>query len=274
MTYLFQTNTVHRATTTTGSLVVQEGWGPGAAGQHVWEQAGGGGLRAASHGGCLRTAPCACYLRAALHCGLCIALHGGCLLCSVAWHCAGVVFVQHCAGVVFMRYCVSAWCGAVVVFARRCMAVVFMQCRIAWRASLRGIALRRRCLRVVLHGCRLRAVLHSVIFTRRLAAVVFAQRCVAVSSCHPGVVIVRPVFMCHCMAVVFASPLLSGRCHLHRHGHCCCLVTEGQRYIPCCAPTNSGGCAGAGRKRGDSHAPASARTRGRKRGWQLRSGGA
>jgi hypothetical protein len=74
MSYLFQTNTIHRATTTTGSLVVQEGWGPGATGQQVWEQAGGGGLHAASHGGRL---------------------------------CAAVIFVRHCIAV-FVSCCVAA----------------------------------------------------------------------------------------------------------------------------------------------------------------------
>jgi hypothetical protein len=215
---------------------------------------------------------------ASLHCGLRIALRGGCLLCSVAWCCTGIVFAQHCAGVVFVWYCIGvAWggcrlraalCGSCLyvashhvagVFVWHCVAQASSSRGVAWVSSLRGVA--QCCLHAVSCGC------------------VFAWHCVAASSRRPGVVVARPVFTCRRTAVVFASPLLTGHCHLHCHGHCRCLVAEGQRYIPSRAPANGGGCAGAGRKRGDGHALASARpclhtNRGHKRGRRLCRGGA
>jgi hypothetical protein len=105
------------------------------------------------------------------------------------------------------------------------------------------VAVRRRCLHAASQDCGLRAALCGVIF-------------VSPGGCR------RTAIVCTCCrtAVVFASPLLSGHCHLRCRGHCHCLVTEGRMHIPSNAPTNGGGCAGAGRKRGDGHAPASART--------------
>jgi hypothetical protein len=76
MTYLFQTNTVlHRATTTTGSLVVQEGC-PG-------------------HVVVIFTRLRGCYLR--------VVLRGR----GIAWCCMAVVFAWHCAAVVFVRRCTA-----------------------------------------------------------------------------------------------------------------------------------------------------------------------
>jgi hypothetical protein len=111
-------------------------------------------------------------------------------------------------------------------------------CGIAWQASSRGVVQALSC--AASCGCCLCAVLCGGVF-------------VSPGGCHRAAV----VFMCRCMAIVFASPLLSGLCRLRHRGHHHCLVAEGQRHIHSHAPTNSGGCAGA---RGDSHAPASART--------------
>jgi hypothetical protein len=86
----------------------------------------------------------------ALRCGLRIVLCGGCLLCSVAWCCTGIVFAQHCAGVVFVWYCIGvAWggchlraalCGGRLYVALHHMAGVFVWCCIAQASSSCGIA--------------------------------------------------------------------------------------------------------------------------------------
>jgi hypothetical protein len=117
----------------------------------------------------------------ALHCGLRIALHGGCLLCGIVWRCAGIVFMRHCAGVVFVWYCIGVvWGGCHLCKALRggrlyaashCVAGVFTWHCIAQASSSHGVArvLSSRSvaqcrLHVVSRGCRLRTELCGGVF--------------------------------------------------------------------------------------------------------------
>jgi hypothetical protein len=119
-------------------------------------------------------------------------------------------------------------------------------CCVGWQASSCGVVQCRP--HAASRGCCLRAAWRGGVFTlpggRRRVAVVF--------TCH------------RMAAVVFTSPLLLRCCRLCGCSHCHRLLpsNQGRRgHIPSRAPANdSGGCAGAGHKWGDGHAPASART--------------
>jgi hypothetical protein len=131
----------------------------------------------------------------------------------------------------------AALCG--VVFARCCTAVVF----VVSGGGCLCAALCRRCLCAVLHGCR-SAVLSSHSVTRLLYSHSVAWRRLGIARGSSSRSI---VFTCRrTAAVVFASPLLSQRCHLCGPGHRHRLSpsNQGRRgHIPSRTPANNGGAA-------------------------------
>jgi hypothetical protein len=179
---------------------------------------------------------------------LCAALRGARLRVALHRHCLRAALRRCCLCVVLHRR------GTARLSSSRSIVWWSSLCGVTWRASSHGIALRRCRLHAALRGCCLCAALCGGVFT-------------SPGGCRRAAV----VFTCRRTAVVFVSPLLTGRCHLRCHGHCCCPVAEGQRHIPSRAPANSGGCAGAGRKRATAmplrrHDPVCTQTGGTKGG--------
>jgi hypothetical protein len=157
-----------------------------------------------------------------------------------------------------LRGVVFTWCCVAVVFVasrgrRLRMALPRRRLRAALRTGASSHGVVRCCPHTASHSCCTHMAWHGGVFASPRG------------RCHMAV-----VFTCHRMAaVVFTSLLLSRHCRLHCRGHCHCLVAEQSRaegaHTFLRPRKRWRGCAGAGRrgagrKWGDGHAPASART--------------